>query len=231
MAMDYLTFESFIHPSVVEAFLVKEPDIPFTVTQDSFAGSDTVVVGSAEGIFSGDSFLLGGITYTIRAADKNRNTLLIKPELGFDVRAGVELIITKKDCRDSLVNFYNLGVKDYQAFVKSLLDWDIPFRHDADVYVLKSGFIAMYKWILHNKAFLRRIDLTGIGIAKDQIFDHFYQLLEYEKEEYDQMREEALEELARKQEDDAAGRSGTGFVRYNAPNRRFFGGYYNGRRW
>ena len=85
--------------------------------------------------------------------------------------------------------------------------------------------IAMYKWLLQNKAVLRDINLSGLGIPKSQVFDHFYKLLEMEKQEYDDMRKEALDELKRKQDYEANGQSGRGFMRYNAPNRSRYYGY------
>lgn len=222
--MDYLTFESFIHPDVLSAFLVKKADVAFTVTELAITGSEYLTINDVSQIFSGDAFLHNNAQYTVRAVDIIRKQIIINA-LQSDIQADTALTVIGRDYRSSLQSFFDIGSKDYATFANSLSASGITIRFDSDVYVLKRSFMAMYSWMLQNKAFLKDLNLTGVGIEKSQIYEHFSKLLEAEREELESIRKEAMDELARKQEADYNGKSGSGFVRYTIPNRTYFGGY------
>lgn len=225
--MDYLTYESFIHPDVLTAFLIKSENVVFEVTKNCSIGDEILPVDSVTNIYAGDKFLYNEIAYTVRTVDAIHGQVFVNP-LEADIPEDTSLTIIKEDRRAALKNFYEVGQRDYSAFATTLANAGVPVRFDADVYILKVAFIAMYKWILHNKAFIRDINLTGIGIPKSQVYDHFLKLLQLEQEDLESLRKEAMDELARKQQNEADGKSGTGFVRFSAPNRGFFGGYHRG---
>lgn len=225
--MDYLTYESFIHPDVLKAFLIKDEDVIVTVKGDYPISAEIITVDSVTNVFAGDKFVHDGVVYQVRTVDTVQGQIFTIP-LKTVLNDGTKLTITKEDRRAALQNFYDVGARDYAVFAKTLAAYEVPVRFDSDVYILKVAFIAMYKWILHNKAFLRDINLTGVGIPKSQVFDHFYKLLQQETDEWEMLRKEAMDELKQKQQNDADGKSGTGFVSYSVPSRGYFSGY---RRW
>jgi hypothetical protein len=224
--MDYLTYESFIHPDVLAAFLVKDKNIVVKLTADANAGDIVLYCDKVDDIYIGDKFAFNNNIYEVRDVDIVLRQIVTDP-LEDEMTYGTVLTIVKErsDKSDALRNFYNIGQSDYSAFANSLAQSGVPIRFDSDVYILKRAFIAMYTWILQNKSFLRNINLTGIGIAKSDVYQHFFDLLESEKKDLEAMRSEAMEEVKRKQDYEANGQSGKGFLRYTAPNRTYFGGY------
>jgi hypothetical protein len=222
--MDYLTFESFIHPDVLSAFLIKKGESTFKITADAKIGDEYINVENAIDLSVGAIFLHSNIEYKIRAIDQTKSQIVIN-ELQNEILKDVIVTIPAVDYRNALKSFYDIGTKDYSTFANSLTQSQIIVRFDADVYILKRAFIAMYTWILQNKAFLRNLDLSGIGIKKSDIYDHFDNLLKAEREELEGIRKEATDEVARKQNAEYDGKSGNGFVRYTAPSRSYFSGY------
>lgn len=222
--MTYAEFESFIHPDVLSAFKKVQSAINFGITQGN-AGEDFLVVSNVDNVNTGFQFVVGDMVLNVKDVDSVANKLLLTTILTEDVPVGTVISQAERDYSQALKNFWSIGENDYSTFAKSLADYEVPVRFSHDVYILKSAMMAMYKWLLQNKAVLRDINLTGLGVPKSQVFDHFYKLLEMEKEEYDAMREEAMEELKRKQDYEANGQSGKGFLRYNAPNRSRLYGY------
>lgn len=222
--MTYAEFESFIHPDVLSAFKKVQSAINFDVLQ-GFAGEDFLVVSNVDNVNAGFEFVIGDMVLTVKDVNSVEKKLILATALTEDVPPNTNVSQAERDYSQALKNFWNIGENDYSTFAKSLADYDVPVRFSQDVYILKSAMMAMYKWLLQNKAVLRDINLTGLGVPKSQVFDHFYKLLEMEKEEYDAMREEAMEELKRKQDYEANGQSGKGFLRYNTPNRSRIYGY------
>lgn len=222
--MTYAEFESFIHPDVLSAFKKVQSAINFDVLQ-GFAGEDFLVVSNVDNVNAGFEFVIGDMVLTVKDVNSVEKKLILTTALTEDVPPNTNVSQAERDYSQALKNFWNIGENDYSTFAKSLADYDVPVRFSQDVYILKSAMMAMYKWLLQNKAVLRDINLTGLGVPKSQVFDHFYKLLEMEKEEYDAMREEAMEELKRKQDYEANGQSGNGFLRYNTPNRSRIYGY------
>lgn len=222
--MTYAEFESFIHPDVLSAFKKVQSAINFEITQGN-AGEDFLVVSNVDNVNTGFQFVVGDMVLNVKDVDSVANKLLLTTTLTEDVPVGTAISQAERDYSQALKNFWSIGENDYSTFAKSLADYEVPVRFSQDVYILKSAMMAMYKWLLQNKAVLRDINLTGLGVPKSQVFDHFYKLLEMEKEEYNAMREEAMEELKRKQDYEANGQSGKGFLRYNAPNRSRLYGY------
>lgn len=222
--MTYAEFESFIHPDVLSAFKKVQSAINFDVLQ-GFAGEDFLVVSNVDNVNAGFEFVIGDMVSTVKDVNSVEKKLILTTVLTEDVPPNTNVSQAERDYSQALKNFWNIGENDYSTFAKSLADYDVPVRFSQDVYILKSAMMAMYKWLLQNKAVLRDINLTGLGVPKSQVFDHFYKLLEMEKEEYDAMREEAMEELKRKQDYEANGQSGKGFLRYNTPNRSRIYGY------
>lgn len=222
--MTYAEFESFIHPDVLSAFKKVQSAINFDVLQ-GFAGEDFLVVSNVDNVNAGFEFVIGDMVLTVKDVNSVEKKLILTTALTEDIPPNTNVSQAERDYSQALKNFWNIGENDYSTFAKSLADYDVPVRFSQDVYILKSAMMAMYKWLLQNKAVLRDINLTGLGVPKSQVFDHFYKLLEMEKEEYDAMREEAMEELKRKQDYEANGQSGNGFLRYNTPNRSRIYGY------
>jgi hypothetical protein len=224
--MDYLTYESFIHPDVLAAFLIKEKNVVVKTVADAEIGDNILYVTTTDGVYINDKFVVDNILYTIEIVDMVRRQITVN-SLQKDMPSGTVLTIMKEnsDKSGALRNFYDIGERDYSSFANSLVQSGVPIRFDSDVYILKRAFIAMYTWILQNKSFLRNINLTGIGIAKSDVYQHFFDLLESEKKDLEAMRSEAMEEVKRKQDYEANGQSGKGFLRYTAPNRTYFGGY------
>lgn len=223
----YLDFESFIHPDVLSAFLIKKDDIVLTTVGDIVMGSEIITVSDLKDVSEGETFTFANVTYTIRLVNTITKQIFIN-SLQSDIPNGTQIVIYRQNNKNSLENFYNIGVNDYNVFATSLINSGVQVRFNEDVYVLKRAFIAMYTWVLQNKAFLKNLDLTGVGIKKSEVYDHFFDLLETEKKDLENIRKEANDELARKQQNDADGKSGKGFVRYTRPNRGYFSGY---RRW
>lgn len=226
--MTYSEFESFIHPDVLSAFKKVQSAIDFEVTTQGNAGENFLVVSSVDNVNAGLQFIIGDMILTVADVVAVEKKLLLTSEMTEDVPVGTHITIESRDYSQALKNFWTIGEGDYSTFASSLRDYGVPVRFSQDVYILKSSMMAMYKWLLQNKAVLRDINLTGLGIPKSQVFEHFYKLLEMEKEEYDKMREEAMEELKRKQDYEANGQSGKGFLRYNTPNRSRLYGYRKG---
>lgn len=222
--MTYNEFESFIHPDVLVAFKKVQQAIDFEITE-GYVGSDFLIVSNVDNVSAGFEFVVGDNVLQVFEVLSVESKLVLTKELTEDVPSGTRISVPQRDYSQALKNFFKIGQDDYATFATSLAQYDVPVRFSQDVYTLKSAMIAMYKWILQNKAVLRDINLTGLGIPKSQIFDHFYKLLEFEKEEYEAMREEAMEELKRKQDYEANGQSGNGYVRYNRPNRSRLYGY------
>lgn len=224
--MNYTTFESFIHPDVLNAFLTKQPDITVLLEKDAHIGDEKIYVSNVARLNVGDQFVLGDTSYKILLINEIINELCIEPALLIDADEDSDITVKGLTNKNSLINFYEIGTNDYISFSQSLSMNGVPIRFDADVYILKRAFIAMYSWILQNKSFLRDLNLNGMEIPKSQIYDHFLALLNSEKDDLEQMRSEALDELKRKQQYEADGKSGNGFVRYTAPMRNMRTGRY-----
>lgn len=223
--MTYNEFESFIHPDVLVAFKKVQSAIDFTVTGGGNAGENFLVVSSVDNISAGYEFVVGDNVVEVFDVLFVENKLLLTKTLIDDIPTGTHISVPQRDYSGVLRTFFKIGQDDYSTFATSLAQYDVPVRFSQDVYTLKSAMMAMYKWILQNKAVLRDINLTGLGIPKSQVFEHFYKLLEMEREEYEAMRKEAMDELERKQDYEANGQSGKGFVRYSKPNRSRLYGY------
>lgn len=226
--MTYLEFESFIHPDVLSAFKKVQSAIDFEVKTQGNAGENFLYVSNVDNINTGFRFIIEDMVLTVADVVPVENKLVLTEPMTEDVRVGEHISISSRDYSSALKNFWSIGENDYATFAKSLQDYQVPIRFSQDVYILKSSMMAMYKWLLQNKAVLRDINLSALGIPKSQIFEHFYKLLELEKEEYEKMREEAMEELKRKQDYEANGQSGKGFLRYQVPNRSRLYGYRKG---
>lgn len=226
--MTYSEFESFIHPDVLSAFKKVQSAINLEVTTQGNAGENFLVVSNVENVNAGFEFVVGDMVLTVSDVNSVESKLMLSADMTEDVPVGTKVSVESRDYSQALKNFWNIGEGDYSTFARSLRDYDVPVRFSQDVYILKSSMMAMYKWLLQNKAVLRDINLTGLGIPKSQVFEHFYKLLEMEKEEYDAMRKEAMDELKRKQDYEANGQSGKGFTRFNKPNRSRLYGYRRG---
>lgn len=226
--MTYAEFESFIHPDVLSAFKKVQSAINFEITE-GVADNDFLIVSNVDNVNAGFEFVVGDMVLVVADVESVNNKLLLTKTLTDDIPAGTIISLEERDYSKVLKNFWSIGEGDYSVFAKSLSDYDVPIRFSQDVYILKSSMIAMYKWLLQNKAVLKDINLSGLGVPKSQVFDHFCKLLEMEKQEYDDMRDKALEELKRKQDYEANGQSGRGFMRYSAPNRSRMYGYYRRR--
>lgn len=74
-------------------------------------------------------------------------------------------------------------------------------RFDSQTFQLKTALCHVYEYVLQDKAILHNLSLQTMGLSEEQVFSNYFQLLRAEREELEQMRKEALDEIKDKEED------------------------------
>lgn len=89
-----------------------------------------------------------------------------------------------------------VAIQRYNALTSRLPDGAVV-RFDSVTFALKEALCHIYVFILHDVSYLTAITLTGLGLSENQVYDHFKALLDMERKELKDMREELLDEIER----------------------------------
>lgn len=87
-----------------------------------------------------------------------------------------------------------VAIQSYNSLTASLPE-KVRVRFDSITFMLKAAFVQIYTFILHDASYLTAITLTGLGLREDQVYDHFFALLQLERKDVDEMRKELLDEI------------------------------------
>ena len=74
-------------------------------------------------------------------------------------------------------------------------------RFDSHSFQLKTALCFIYEYVLQDHALLHALSLQTMSLSENQVFDNYYQLLKAEREELEEMRKEALDEIKDKEDD------------------------------
>lgn len=86
----------------------------------------------------------------------------------------------------------------YNALTASLPEGAVV-RFDSVTFMLKIAFCHIYEFILHDVSYLTAITLTGLGISENQVWEHFKALLDMERKDIEDMKQDLLDEIADKE--------------------------------
>lgn len=70
---------------------------------------------------------------------------------------------------------------------------DIRYMFDTNTYLVKRAVVNIYNWILQNKAELTSLNLEGLDLNDQEVFDHFKALKDDEEKDLNQMREAMMD--------------------------------------
>lgn len=91
-----------------------------------------------------------------------------------------------------------VAVKNYNSLTGNLPD-KVVVRFDGITYSLKMALCHIYVFILHDTSYLTAITLTGLGLSENQVYDHFFKLLQAEREDLKDMRDELLKAIEKQE--------------------------------
>lgn len=107
-----------------------------------------------------------------------------------------------------------VAIQAYNALTRELPAGAVN-RLDATTFQIKTAFTHIYVFILHDVSYLTAVTLTGLGLNDNQIYEHFKRLLQAERDELKDMRDELLDEI-----DEYKGRYGGVKLHHQNPRRR-----------
>lgn len=87
-----------------------------------------------------------------------------------------------------------VAIQNYNTLTSNL-PAKVTIRFDGVTFALKVALCHIYVFILHDTSYLSAITLTGLGLSENQVYDHFFRLLELERSDIEAMRKELLAEI------------------------------------
>jgi hypothetical protein len=222
--MEIEDFKTFLHSDVLALFTSLNKRAEFTTQSDLAIGSKSFTVPNGTTICIGDKVNIGNsesftvvqydpVLLIVTLSDATKNAYPAKTS-----------IVVLYDNMNTLTNSLQLAKNEAYSFSQSLSKSGMQVRYDAETYTLKSALIHVYNWILQNKANMKNMSLTGLSLSNSDIFEHFLKLRDAEKQEIEDMRNEAYNEML-SSNSNARGTLGGGMKLNFVPVRRYNGRY------
>lgn len=216
--MDISSFKTFLNEDVLKMFTEVKTRAEFVTTSKIIAGDNTFIVPSGYDIVKGDKLSIDDQENFI-VTDYDSTFLLVSLNniIEHSYAEGAKIVITY-NFESTLSNALEMGQKDARALVTSLKQNDIPVRFDEETYALKSALIYVYTTILQKKATKKKLSVPGVSISSEQEFDHYKELVKLLKDDLEQIREDAYQDIT----DEAnKGTKGGGLQLFHRSNRSY----------